>query len=188
MAELKVYQRDHFRSKIRDLLRPEIEKEEMLLSELISDMTDSAETKLAKQIGADEIIKQLEKAEQDIKKARNRARTFFTRIARKRVSFKRNLEYGFDRGDDEKITPEKCWNQIRKWAEKLAEKEAEKLPQGKRIAYLKAVETRAEDTVMEAHVSTDLKDMLQDLFKPLQIGWARALPQLVPPSKNQPED
>ena len=83
---------------------------------------------------------------------------------------------------------EKCWNQIRKWAEKLAEKEAEKLPQGKRIAYLKAVETRAEDTVMEAHVSTDLKDMLQDLFQPLQIGWARALPQLVPPSKNQPED
>ena len=92
MAELKVYQRDHFRGKIRDLLRPEIEKEEMLLSELISDMTDSAETKLAKQLGADEIIKQLEKAEQEIKKARNRARTFFTRIARKRVSFKRNLD------------------------------------------------------------------------------------------------
>jgi len=33
-----------------------------------------------------------------------------------------------------------------------------------------------------------LKDMLQDLIKPLGLGWARALPQLVPPSKDQPED
>jgi len=28
MAEMKVYQREHFQKKIRDLLRPEIEKEE----------------------------------------------------------------------------------------------------------------------------------------------------------------
>ena len=188
MAELKVYQRDHYRGKIRDLLRPEIEKEEMLLSSIIADMTDSAEKTLAKKLGADEIIKALEQAEAEILKARNRARTFFMRLSRKRVSFKRNLEYGFERGDDEKITPKKCWSQIRKWAEKLAEKEAEKLPQGKRTAYLKAVETRADDTVMEAHVSNDITQGLTELFGTLEIGWNRALPQLAPPSKDQPED
>ena len=43
-----IYQRDHFKRKIRDLLEPEIEKEEMLLSSTIADMTESAEKNLAK--------------------------------------------------------------------------------------------------------------------------------------------
>ena len=51
MAEMKVYQREHFERKIRDLLSPEIEKEEMLLSSTIADMTESAEKNLAKKSG-----------------------------------------------------------------------------------------------------------------------------------------
>ena len=62
MAEMKVYQREHFERKIRDLLSPEIEKEEMLLSSTIADMTESAEKNLAKKIGADKIINELELA------------------------------------------------------------------------------------------------------------------------------
>jgi len=56
MAEMKVYQREHFQRKIRDLLRPEIEKEEMLMSSTIADMVESAEVGLAKKLGADIII------------------------------------------------------------------------------------------------------------------------------------
>ena len=96
MAEMKVYQRDHFRHKINELLNPEIEKEEMLLSSTIADMTESAEKNLAKKIGADVIISSLEEAEQELEKARNKAKTFFRRISRKRVSYKNSLDYNFD--------------------------------------------------------------------------------------------
>jgi membrane-associated HD superfamily phosphohydrolase len=141
MAEMKVYQREHFQRKIRDLLEPEIEKEEMLLSSTIADMTESAEKNLAKKIGADVIITDLEEAEQELEKA-----------------------------------------------EKLAEKEAEKLPIGKRISYLKAVKTNANDSVMEAHVGSDLKDLLGDILKPLGLSWQRPLPAIAPPSEDRPED
>ena len=126
---MKVYQREHFQKKIRDLLEPEIEKEELLLSSTIADMTESAEKNLAKKIGADVIITDLEEAEQELEKARNKARTFFRRVSRKRVSYKNSLDYNFDSNErSSNITPKKCQEQIRTWAEKLAEKEAEKLP------------------------------------------------------------
>jgi len=88
MAEMKVYQREHFERKIRNLLSPEIEKEEMLLSSTIADMAESAEKNLAKKIGADKIINDLELAELHLEKARNKAMSFFKQASRKRVSFK----------------------------------------------------------------------------------------------------
>ena len=91
MAEMKVYQREHFQRKIRDLLRPEIEKEEMLMSSTIADMVDSAEHGLAKKIGADIIIDDLEKARRNLDKAENKARTFFKRTSNKRVSWKNSF-------------------------------------------------------------------------------------------------
>ena len=187
MAEMKVYQREHFQRKIRNLLRPEIEKEEMLMSSTIADMVDSAEEGLARKIGADIIIDDLRKARHNLDKAENKARTFFKRTSNKRVSWKNSInEYDWERND--RITPEKCEKQIRTWAEKLAEKEAEKLPIGKRIAYLKALQTKADDSVMEAHVSSDLRDMLGQILQPAGLSWDRELPALVPPSEERPDD
>ena len=189
MGEMKVYQREHFERKIRNLLSPEIEKEEMLLSSTIADMTESAEKNLAKKIGADKIINELELAELHLEKARNKAMSFFKQASRKRVSFKKSLAYDFEYRDSSKnITPKYCRDQIRTWAAKLAEKEAEKLPIGKRISYLKAVQTNATDTIMECHVGTELKDMLGDILKPLGLSWQRPLPAIAPPSKDIPED
>ncbi len=185
---MKVYQREHFEKKVSDLLNPEIEKEEMLLSSTIADLTESAEKNLARKIGADVIIDDLEEAEATLNKAQNKARTFFRQASRKRVSYKKSLNYHFERGESEKISPEDCHDQIRKWAEKLAEKEAEKLPIGKRISYLKAVKTNAKDTIMEAHVGTELKDMLGGILAPLGLAWNRPLPALAPPSADRPED
>ena len=185
---MKVYQREHFERKVSDLLNPEIEKEEMLLSSTIADLTESAEKNLARKLGADVIIDDLEEAETTLNKAQNKARTFFRQASRKRVSYKKSLNYHFERGEGEKISPEDCYDQIRKWAEKLAEKEAEKLPIGKRISYLKAVKTNAKDTIMEAHVGTELKDMLGGILAPLGLAWNRPLPALAPPSADRPED
>ena len=49
MPEMKVYQREHFQKKISQLLQPEIQKEEMLISSTVADMVESAEKSLAKQ-------------------------------------------------------------------------------------------------------------------------------------------
>jgi len=188
MAEMKVYQREHFERKVSDLLNPEIEKEEMLLSSTIADLTESAEKNLARKLGADVIIDNLEESKEKYLKAQNKARTFFRQASRKRVSYKKSLNYNFERGENEEISPKDCYNQIRKWAEKLAEKEAEKMPIGKRISYLKAVKTNAKDTIMEAHVGTELKDMLGGILAPLGLSWNRPLPALAPPSADRPED
>ena len=188
MAEMKVYQREHFERKVSDLLNPEIEKEEMLLSSTIADLTESAEKNLARKIGADIIIDDLEEAEATLNKARNKARTFFRQASRKRVSYKKSLNYQFKESDNDDITPQRCYDQIRTWAEKLAEKEAEKMPIGKRISYLKAVKTNAKDSIMEAHVGTELKDMLGGILAPLGLSWDRPLPALAPPSADRPED
>ena len=187
MAEMKVYQREHFQRKIRDLLRPEIEKEEMLMSSTIADMVESAEDGLAKKIGADIIIDDLAKARDTLDRAENKARTFFKRTSNKRVSWKNSIN-DYDWSNSDRITPEKCQKQIRTWAEKLAEKEAEKLPIGKRIAYLKALQTKADDSVMEAHVSSDLREMLGQILQPAGLSWDRELPAITPPSADRPDD
>jgi hypothetical protein len=187
MAEMKVYQREHFQKKIRDLLRPEIEKEEMLMSSTIAEMVESAEKGLAKKIGADIIIEDLAKARQNLDRIENKARTFFKRTSNKRVSWKNSFSH-YNWSNSDSITPEKCQKQIRAWAEKLAEKEAEKLPIGKRIAYLKALQTKADDSVMEAHVSSDLRDMLGEILQPAGLSWDRELPAIAPPSADRPDD
>ena len=105
------------------------------------------------------------------------------------MSYKKSLDYNFDSQErSDNITPKKCQEQIRTWAEKLAEREAEKLPIGKRISYLRAVKTNANDSVMEAHVGSDLKDLLGDILKPLGLSWQRPLPAIAPPSEDRPED
>ena len=76
MPEMKVYQREHFQRKISQLLQPEIQKEEMLISSTVADMVESAEKSLAKKIGADEVINNLKKAEEDLAKAKQKAQTF----------------------------------------------------------------------------------------------------------------
>ena len=45
MPEMKVYQREHFERKVNTLLDPQIEKEELLLSSTIAEMTEVAEKK-----------------------------------------------------------------------------------------------------------------------------------------------
>ena len=60
---MQMYQRDHFRDKLNRKLDPLIEQEELLLKSTISEMTESVEKTLAKKIGAEKIIDNLEKAE-----------------------------------------------------------------------------------------------------------------------------
>ncbi len=182
---MKVYQREHFERKVNTLLDPEIEKEELLLSSTIAEMTEVAEKKLAKKIGADTIISNLAKTKEEFEKAQQKAKIFFRANSRKSVIYKKSLDYDFEgRYDNTEITVKKCQDQIRKWAEAFAREEAEKLDVGKKITYLKAIKTSAKDSIMEAHVGIDLKNSLDKLLQPLGIAWQRPIPALPKPTKS----
>ena len=62
--------------------------------------------------------------------------------------------------------------------QKQAEQYAETTEQGKRLAYLKALQTKAKDMVAEASVSDDLKSSLDNLFAFVGVTWEQKLPAL----------
>tara|TARA_R100000773_G_scaffold14317_1_gene13086 strand:+ start:236 stop:796 length:561 start_codon:yes stop_codon:yes gene_type:complete len=178
---MQLYQRDHFRDKLRRKLDPLIEQEELLLKSTISDMTESVEKTLAKKIGAERIIDSLQKAERDLEIARRKARSFFENTSKKNKTYRANKEwYGENDTDFSKISVTFCLNQIRKWAKALAEKKAEETNQGKKLGYLKNLKETCEDHVMEANVSEDLKKSLDDVLNNVGLTWnnkIKALPK-----------
>ena len=176
---MQMYQRDHFKKKIDRMVDPLIEQEELLLKSTIADLTESAESNLAKKLGADKVINRLAKAEDDIAKARRSARSFFEYTAKKNKTYRANKDwYGRDDDDFSKISVEFCLNQIRKWAKALAENKAEATEQGKKLAYLRSLKTKMEDDVMEANVSDDLKGLLDQTLSNIGITWQQKIPAL----------
>jgi len=175
--ELKTYQRDHFTYKVNKLIDPEIQKEDLLMKSIISKMTDSAEKSLAKKIGADKIIAQLEKALDDYSTAQNKAKQFFVEKSRTKIAYDNSTSIR-EYDNSEKITPHKCKEQVREWANALAKEEAEKTEQGQRITYLKAIKDKAHDIIMEASTPEALTTTLNNLVSNIGISWDKKLPAL----------
>jgi len=99
------------------------------------------------------------------------------------VSYSKAKQYKFDKDDRDEISVDDCTKQLEKWAEKQAEQFAETTEQGKRLSYLKALQTKAKDMVAEASVSDDLKSSLDNLFAFVSISWEQKLPALPRPKK-----
>ena len=128
------YQLEHLKKRINNEIDPLIDQARLSVKSIIADLTESAELKLAKKIKADVVIKELEKAIQELEIKQRKAQTFFGKISNKEL--KQKLSYKFDKKDrdsyyrsssyDRGITPEDCRDQIREWAQFLAAKEAEK--------------------------------------------------------------
>ena len=166
MKAMTKYQLEHFKTKVKDKFAPMIEEVDLSLRKIVADMTESAEKKLSDKIGATEIIKDLQEAEADHIKAMKKARTFFTRNIT--AEQKENLDYkfrkdekiGFDNYNHNRITPEDCKEQIRSWAQKLAEREAEKTPIGKKKVKLLQLKEDAISDVMESGMPSELIEKL----------------------------
>ena len=60
---------------------------------------------------------------------------------------------------------------------------AETTPQGQRLAYLRALQTKAKDLVAEASISDELKSSLDNLFQFVGVSWEQKLPALPKPKK-----
>ena len=181
--ELKLYQRDWFEKEIEEKLTPEIEREELKIKTTVNKILDKGIKSFSKSIGADKVIARLEKAEEEKRQASRLAYTFFNNKASSVVSYNKAKEHKFDRDDKENISVSNCIDQLEKWAETQAQQYAETTEQGKRLSYLKALQTKAKDLVAEASVSDDLKSSLDNLFAFVGVTWEQKLPALFKPKK-----
>jgi hypothetical protein len=175
--EIKVYQRDYLKKKKNRLLDPEIEKEELLLRRTVSNLMAGAPEKLARKLGADKIVEELESAEVDLANARKKAYRFFNKKSQEKVIYNKNKEnYG-----ERDITAEECEEQLEKWALALAKEQAERTPQGERISYLRAVKDKCEADIMESNIASELIAKLSGTFLMLGISWEKKIPRMIPP-------
>jgi len=163
------YQLDHFKQKVKRHFNPLIEEQELLVKQYRTEATKRIVGKLAKKMGADKILTAFRNAEEEMKRVREDAKTFFVKKA-KSEDKKEKLSYTFtDR--EEKISLSDCEDQLREWAKELVDREIRRRPEGKMLKQLEDVKTSALDTVMESGSSEDLIKALDLCTKKIGITW-----------------
>ena len=163
------YQLDHFKQKVKRHFNPLIEEQELLVKQYRTEATKRIVGKLAKKMGADKILTAFKVAEDQMKKAREDAKTFFIKKA-KSEDKKEKLAYNFtDR--EEQISLSDCEDQLREWAKELVDREIRRRPEGKLLNELEKVKTSALDTVMESGSSETLIKALDLCTKKIGITW-----------------
>mgnify|MGYP003139426941 CR=1 FL=1 len=163
------YQLDHFKQKVKRHFNPLIEEQELLVKQYRTEATKKIVGRLAKKMGADKILTAFKNAEDQMKKAREDAKTFFIKKA-KTDDKKEKLNYNF-RNQDEKISLADCEEQLRDWAKELVDREIRRRPEGKMLSQLESVKTKALDTVMESGSSETLIKALEICTKKIGITW-----------------
>ena len=172
------YQLEHLKKRINNEIDPLIDQAQLSVKSIVADLTESAELKLAKKIKADVVIKELEDAIANLEIKQRKAQTFFGKI--KDPQLKDKLSYKFDKNDrdsyyrsgyDRGIQPEDCRDQLRSWAQYLAEIEAEKTPEGKKVKELKLYKQSAINSVFECGVPEQLNIVLEKVLNGVGIVW-----------------
>ena len=164
------YQLDHFKQKVKRHFDPLIEEQELLVKQYRTEATKRIVGRLAKKMGADKILTAFRNAEDQMKRVREDARTFFIKKA-KSESKKEKLNYNFTRDSDDNISLDDCEEQLRDWAKELVDREIRRRPEGKMLKQLEDVKTSALDTVMESGSSEDLIKALDLCTKKIGITW-----------------
>jgi len=164
------YQLDHFKTKVKRHFDPLIEEQELLVKQYRTEATKKIVGKLAKKMGADRILAAFKNAEDQMKKAREDARTFFIKKA-KTEDKKEKLNYNFTRENRDEISLSDCEDQLRDWAKELVDREIRRRPEGKMLKQLEDVKTKALDTVMESGSSETLIKALELCTKKIGITW-----------------
>ena len=164
------YQLDHFKQKVQRHFDPLIEEQELLVKQHRTQATKRIVGKLAKKMGADKILTAFRDAEEEMKRVREDAKTFFVKKA-KTEDKKEKLNYNFTKDSDDKISLDDCEEQLRDWAKDLVDREIRRRPEGKMLKQLEDVKTSALDTVMESGSSEDLIKALDLCTKKIGIAW-----------------
>ena len=162
------YQLDHFKEKVRRNFNPLIEEQELLVKQYRAEATEKIVGKLAKKMGADKILADFKKAEDQLKAVREKAKTFFKKKAEQ--DKEKSLNYNI-RDRDEKITLADCKEQLTDWARDLVDREIRKLPEGMKLRQLEDLKQKAIDTVMESGTPDELIRQLDATTKKIGIAW-----------------
>ena len=170
MSKMTKYQLDHFREKVKRHFDPLIEEQELLVKQYRTDATKRIVGKLAKKMGADRIIDAFKKAEAQLEKVRQDAKTFFVKKA-KSEDRKEKLNYNFTKDNDDDISLSDCKEQLRDWAKELVDREIRRRPEGLQLKQLEDIKTKAIDTVMESGSSDELIKALDLCTKKIGITW-----------------
>ena len=173
------YQLEHLKKRINSEIDPLIDQAQLSVKSIVADLTESAELKLAKKIKADVVIKELEDAIANLEIKQRKAQTFFGKI--KDPDLKGQLNYKFDAKDKDSryrnsynskgIEPSDCRDQLREWAQYLAQIEAEKTPEGKKVKELKLYKQSAINSVFECGVPEQLNIVLEKVLNGVGIVW-----------------
>ena len=160
------YKVEHYEGKIRRHFNPLIEEQELLVKQFKTDATKRIVGKLAKKMGADKIMDAFKKAEEQMKKARQDARTFFKKKAKQ--DEKKTLTYNMR---DEEISLKDCEEQLRDWAKDLVDREIRRRKEGEMLAQLEAVKQKAMDIVYENGDDASIAKALDICTKKIGITW-----------------
>jgi len=167
MSNMPKYKVEHYESKIRRHFNPLIEEQELLVKQFKTDATKRIVSKLSKKMGADKILNAFKVAEDQMKKARQDATTFF----RKKVKQdeKKTLTYNVRNSDE--ISYSDCEEQLQEWAKTLVDRELRRRPEGEQLAQLESVKQRAMDIVYENGDDQAIAKALDSCTKKIGITW-----------------
>ena len=174
------YQLEHLKKRINNEIDPLIDQAQLSVKSIVADLTESAELKLAKKIKADVVIKELEQAIEQLEIKQRKAQTFFGKI--KDPDLKGQLNYKFDKKESDSsylrsgygskgIMPEDCRDQLREWAQYLAQIEAQKTPEGAKVKELELYKQSAINSVFECGVPEQLNIVLEKVLNGVGIVW-----------------
>ena len=166
MSNMPKYKVEHYESKIRRHFDPLISEQELLVKQYRTEATKRIVDKLSKKMGADKIMTAFKKAEEQMKKARQDAKTFFKKKVKQ--DEKKTLTYNMK---DEELSLKDCEEQLREWAKELVDREIRRRKEGEQLAQLEAVKQKAMDIVYENGDDQAIAKALDSCTKKIGITW-----------------
>ena len=177
------YQITKLEQRVDEELDPIIAMAELELKAVLTDETELAMTYLAKKIKADKVIDNLQKAIETLEIAQRQAVTFFGKI--KDAKLRETLSYKFKdkkdrdnyyRGDNygRGITPEDCRDQLREFAQSIAQQKVENKPEGKKLKELKLYKKASKHKIWECGVPEQLQSQLTEILAGVNIIWDKS--------------
>ena len=174
------YQITKMEQRVDEELDPIINMAELELKAVLTEETESAMTYLSKKIKADKVINNLQKAIETLEIAQRQAITFFGKI--KDSNLRDKLSYKFrDKKDRDNyyrsdnygrgITPEDCRDQLREFAQSIAQQKVENKPEGKKLKELKLYKKASKHKIWECGVPEQLQAQLSEIMAGVNIIW-----------------
>ena len=176
------YQITKLEQRVDEELDPIIDMAELELKAVLTDETELAMTYLSKKIKADKVINNLQKAIETLEIAQRQAVTFFGKIKdsnlRQKLSYKfkdKNDRDNYYRSDNYRgITPEDCRDQLREFAEFIAQQKVENKPEGKKLKELKLYKKASKHKIWECGVPDQLQSQLTEILAGVNIIWDKS--------------